>query len=112
MPGGIRPHFLESHARRRNWRRAFYCRRRRATLAASKPEVQRPMDTGQREEIVARKAKAQQIRKPESVSAKLPKHNPINTRLESAKAAGFGERTEPSNPPAASRHSTASASED
>jgi hypothetical protein len=45
-----------------------------------------------RAEIVARKAKEQQIRKPESVRAKLPKQNPINTRRESAKAAGVGER--------------------
>ena len=40
-----------------------------------------------REEIVARKAKEKQIRKPESVSAKLPKQTPVHTRAESAKAA-------------------------
>lgn len=38
-------------------------------------------------------AKANQVRKPESVSAKLPKQKAIDTRKESAKKAGVGERT-------------------
>lgn len=37
-------------------------------------------------------AKANQLRKPESVSAKLPKQT-VHTRAECAKAAGVGERT-------------------
>jgi hypothetical protein len=44
------------------------------------------------EEIVARQAKANQIRKPESVLAISPEQTPVNTRKEAAKAAGVGEK--------------------
>jgi 16S rRNA G966 N2-methylase RsmD len=50
-------------------------------LAMRKQELLRPI------------AKDNQIRKPESVSAKLPKQKPIDTRKEAAKEAGIGERT-------------------
>jgi hypothetical protein len=43
-----------------------------------------------RESILRPLAKEQQIRKSESVSAKLPKQNAIDTRKECAKAAGVG----------------------
>ncbi len=46
-----------------------------------------------REDVLKPLAKEQQIRKPESVSAKLPKQKSIDTRKESAKTAGVGERT-------------------
>jgi hypothetical protein len=41
------------------------------------------------EPLIAPKAKEQQARKPESVSATLPKQKPIDTRAASAKSAGF-----------------------
>lgn len=53
----------------------------RIALANKKAEILRPI------------AKEQQKRKPESVSAILPKQNPIDTRKELAKSAGVGERT-------------------
>jgi hypothetical protein len=46
-----------------------------------------------RSEFVARMAKEKQVRKPESVRAKLPKQTPISTRAELAKHADVGERT-------------------
>jgi hypothetical protein len=65
-------------------------------------EIDRIMLASKREEIVARKAKANLShkipgRKGNSPLANLPK---VNTRHECAKAAGVGERTEPSNHPA------------
>jgi len=44
-------------------------------------------------ELIKPLAKERQKRKPNSVLAKLPKQKPINTRKESAKVAGVGDRT-------------------
>lgn len=48
-----------------------------------------------REELLKPAAKESQKRKPKSVSAKLPKQTPVDTRKEAAKSAGVGERTTP-----------------
>jgi hypothetical protein len=42
--------FDAHHARSRHWLRVFYYRRRRATMPASKPEDQRPMNTTQNQD--------------------------------------------------------------
>ncbi|MCW5599415.1 MAG: hypothetical protein KIT59_09950 [Nitrosomonas sp.] len=46
----------------------------------------------QAEPLIAARAKAQQIRKPESVLANLPEQNPINTRDELAEMSGVSAR--------------------
>lgn len=56
-------------------------------------EIDRIALATRRAEIVGRKAKEQQKRKPKSVSANLPKQPPIDTRKLAAKSAGVGERT-------------------
>ncbi len=55
-------------------------------------EIDRIAVAAKVEEIVARKAKENQIRKPESVLAISPDQTPINTRKESAKTAEVGEK--------------------
>ncbi len=44
------------------------------------------------EPLLKAKAKAAQVRKPDSVLAKLPKQNPVNTRKDLAKSAGVGDK--------------------
>jgi hypothetical protein len=56
-------------------------------------DIDRIALASKRESVLRPLAKEQQIRKPESVLAKLPKQKPIDTRKESAKVAGVGERT-------------------
>lgn len=63
-------------------------------------EIDRIALAAAREEIIARKAKEKQRQhggtapgKPQDTSGKIAKSDPVNTRAESAKAAGVGERT-------------------